>query len=307
MSGTEDNTVEVELESSAPEVEIQQEAPAEPSAPEVEAGGDDELNQYSRGVQARIRKLTERMRKEERDKAEAVRLAQHALEENKKLQDRLKVLDRGYVAEYGSRLNTQLEAVRARYRDAHDRGDADQIIAAQEDLARLTTEIERYKVAKARVERDVAAQQQAPQQAYVQQQAPQQAYVQQPQAQQPAEQPAPDPKAQAWASKQPWFFKDAVMTTAAFTISNQLINDEGFDPSADEYYTELDRRIRAEFPQKFSSQQRTGGGVQVAPGNSSASRNPKVGRRSVRLSPSQVAIATKLGVPLEEYAKYVKD
>lgn len=297
MSGTEDGTVEVELESSAPEVEVQQDAPVESPAPEADSGGDDELNQYSKGVQARIRKLTERYRKEERDKSEAVRLAQQALEENKKLQERLKVLDRGYVAEYGTRLNTQLEAVRARYKDAHDRGDADQIIAAQEDLARLTTEIERYKVAKARVERDVAAQQQVPQQAY----------VQQPQVQQPAEQPAPDPKAQAWASKQPWFFKDAVMTTAAFTISNQLINDEGFDPSGDEYYNELDRRIRAEFPQKFSSQQRTGGGVQVAPGNSSASRNPKVGRRSVRLSPSQVAIAKKLGVPLEEYAKYVKD
>ena len=300
MTGTEDEVVEVELEAPAAE----QSAPApsqEPQDQGSEVGGDDELAQYSKGVQARIKKLTEKYRREERDKAEAVRLAQLALEENKKLQERLKLLDRGYVAEYGTRLNAQLDSVRKKFKDAADRGDSDAMFSAQEELTRLTTEVERHKIAKARVEREAAAPAQQP---MAQPQAMPQAM---PQA---APQSQVDPKAQAWASKHEWFFKDPVMTAATFALHSVLVDEEGFDPTSDEYYGEIERRLRAEFPQKFQAQQarpKPGGGVPVASGNSSASRNPTSGRRSVKLSPSQVAIATKLGVPLHEYAKYVKD
>jgi GH15 family glucan-1,4-alpha-glucosidase len=117
----------------------------------------------------------------------------------------------------------------------------------------------------------------------------------------------PDPKAEDWANKNNWFGADEVMTYAAFGIHKKLIEEEGFDPQSDEYYTAIDSRIRSEFPHKFETAKKTGGGSQVASANSSASRSTKQGRRSVKLSHSQVAIAKKLGVPLEEYAKYVKE
>ena len=124
--------------------------------------------------------------------------------------------------------------------------------------------------------------------------------------QQPAPQVKPDPKAQSWAEKNKWFGEDRIMTTAAIAIHQTLIEDEGFDPSSNEYYTEIDRRLRTEFPHKFAAR-KPGGGSQVAPAGNSASRSTTQERRTVRLTPSQVAIAKRLNVPLEEYAKYVKD
>ena len=126
-----------------------------------------------------------------------------------------------------------------------------------------------------------------------------------PQQQQAA--PVPDEKAVRWKDKNKWFGDDKIMTTAAYTIHQGLVEEEGFDPNTDEYYTEVDKRIRTEFPHKFQAQKKTGGGSQVASAGNSASRSTKPGRRSVKLSHSQVAIAKKLGVPLEEYAKFVKD
>ena len=126
--------------------------------------------------------------------------------------------------------------------------------------------------------------------------------------QQPVPQQAqPDPRAMAWKDKNTWFGEDKIMTAAAFALHNQLTEEEGFDPNTEEYYSEVDKRIRSEFPHKFQTAKKSGGGSQVASASSSASRSNKQGRRSVKLSHSQVAIAKKLGVPLEEYAKYVKE
>jgi len=285
---------ERDFETEAPVQEERLEvAKAEPEA----AGSDDELGEYSKNVQSRIKRLTEKYRKEERDREEAVRLSQSLLEENKKLKSRMQQLDTGYLSEYGTRLQTQTEAAKRAYKEAYEAGDPDRMAEAQMAMSNLAIEQQRYNNAKARVDQDQRLQTeraQAPQQ--------QAAPASQPQPQQAK----PDPKAQGWAQKNTWFGEDRVMTTAAFAIHQGLIEDEGFDPHSDEYYTELDKRMRREFPHKFQSQ-KSGGGTQVASAGSSASRSTKQGRRTVKLTPSQVAIAKKLNVPLEEYAKYVKD
>jgi hypothetical protein len=285
---------ERDFEAEAPEQEERLEtAKAEPEA----AGSDDELGEYSKNVQSRIKRLTEKYRKEERDREEAVRLSQSLLEENKKLKSRMQQLDTGYLSEYGTRLQTQTEAARRAYKEAYEAGDPDRMAEAQMAMSNLAIEQQRYNNAKARADQDQRLQTQRAQ--APQQQAPAAATPQPQQAK-------PDPKAQGWAQKNTWFGEDRVMTTAAFAIHQGLIEDEGFDPQSDEYYTELDKRMRREFPHKFQSQ-KSGGGTQVASAGSSASRSTKQGRRTVKLTPSQVAIAKKLNVPLEEYAKYVKD
>lgn len=265
-----------------PEVKVEETA--------TEEKKEEELDSYSKGVQARIKKLTEKYRQEERDKAEALRVSQQLLEENKKLQARVKNLDTGYVAEYGNRINSQSEAAKRMYKEAYEAGDSDKMVQAQEMLSQIAVDKQRYNTAKARVEQQAKTPAPRPEQ----------------QAQQPQPQAQPDPRAKEWASQNEWFGSDKIMTTAAFTLHNILTNEEGFDPKTEEYYSEIDKRIRAEFPQKFQTKKSTGG-TQVASAGNSASRNTKTGRRTVKLSPSQVAIAKKLGVPLEQYAKYVKD
>ena len=297
----EENQEQEELVVETPE---QNEAPekvaVEKSEPEKEAkSGDDELDSYSKGVQNRIKKLTEKYRQEERDKAEALRVSQQLIEENKKLKSRMQALDTGYLSEYGTRLQSQTEAAKRAYKEAYESGDADRMIEAQQTLSNIAVETQRYNTAKTRAE----------------QQAEQQKLQVQRQQQQPARQPVqqqqstpqPDPRAQSWAQKNDWFGEDRIMTTAAFTIHKQLVEEEGFDPQTDEYYTEVDKRMRSEFPHKFQTPKKSGGGSQVASAGNSASRSNKQGRRSVKLTHSQVAIAKKLGVPLEEYAKYVKE
>jgi len=254
-----------------------------------------ELDSYSKGVQSRIKKLTEKYRQEERDKAEALRVSTQLLEENRKLKGRVQALDTGYLNEYGSRIESQTDAAKRVYKEAYEAGDTDKMLEAQQALSNIAIETQRYNTAKAR----------ADQQARVQVQQQEQR-AQQPVQQQ--QQQKPDPRAQDWATKNDWFGRDKVMTAAAFALHSQLTDDEGFDPSSDEYYTEVDRRIRAEFPHKFQASKKSGGGSQVASAGNSASRSTnKQGRRSVKLTHSQVAIAKKLGVPLEEYAKYVKE
>ena len=197
---------------------------------------EEELDSYSKGVQARIKKLTEKYRQEERDKAEALRVSQQLLEENKKLQARVKNLDTGYVAEYGNRINSQSEAAKRMYKEAYEAGDSEKMVQAQEMLSQIAVDKQRYNTAKARVEQQAKAPVQQPQ-------------AQQPQAQQPQVQP--DPRAKEWASQNEWFGSDKIMTTAAFTLHNILTNEEGFDPKTEEYYNEIDKRIRLEFPHKF--------------------------------------------------------
>jgi hypothetical protein len=257
---------------------------------------DSELEQYSKGVQKRISRLTEKFRKEERDREEAVRIAQQLLQEKQQLEGRLKQLDSGYLNEYGARIEAQITSARRAYKDAYEAGDTDRMIEAQEALARATTDKDRYDLAKRRSSERV--QTEAPQ--------AQPQYTAQAQPTQQQQAPQVDPRAQGWAEKNTWFGQDEVMTYAAFGIHRKLVEEEGFDPQSDEYYSEIDRRVRAEFPHKFKTA-KTPGKSQVAPAGSSASRSTKQGRRTVKLSPSQIAIAKRLNVPLEEYAKYVKD
>jgi GH15 family glucan-1,4-alpha-glucosidase len=286
-----EETENTELEN---ETEVTYEEPESQDEGKVkQASNEDELDSYSKGVQSRIKKLTERYRQEERDKAEAVRLSQQLIEENNKLKTRVKALDTGYLSEYGSRLESQTESAKRVYKEAYEAGDTDKMLEAQQALSNIAVQQQQYNTAKARAEQQakMPVQQAAP----VQQQPQQQAA------------PVPDEKAVAWKDKNKWFGRDKIMTTAAYTIHQELVEEQGFDPNSDEYYSEVNRRMRGEFPHKFQSANKSGGGSQVASAGNSASRSTKSGRRSVKLSHSAVAIAKKLGVPLEEYAKYVKD
>ena len=287
----EEEAVEVDVNPDAKQIKSETEPPKETEIiQEKEEEKKDELEDYSAGVKSRIDKLTKRMREEERQKQSAVEFAENVKKENESLKNRLQNLDKGYQEEFGGRIESQLNSAKRALKDAHESGDSDRLIEAQEALATLT--VEKTKLKKPIGETDPAPQAQQP--------IPQQ--MQQPQqTQQP-----PDPKAEAWANKNEWFGQDEVMTYASFGIHRRLIEDEGFDPSSEEYYAELDKRLASEFPHKLGTQATNGGSRKVASAETSKSRN-KGGRKSVRLSPSQVAIAKKLGVPLEEYAKYVKE
>ena len=291
----ESNIEEPEILVEEPDQESDQEPDQDPKV-EVAAESGNELDTYSKGVQTRIKKLTEKYRQEERDKSEAVRLSQQLLDENNKLKTRVKALDTGYLSEYGSRLQSQTDGAKRIYKEAYELGDTDKMLEAQQALSNIAVQQQQYNTAKARAE----------QQAKMPVQQQQQQAAPAPQQQQQAA-PVPDEKAVRWKDKNKWFGDDKIMTTAAYTIHQGLVEEEGFDPNTDEYYTEVDKRMRTEFPHKFQAAKKPGGGSQVASAGNSASRSTKTGRRSVKLSHSQVAIAKKLGVPLEECAKFVKD
>ena len=287
---------EEELEVQLPDpdsVEEQEEKEVDAKQQDNEAK-EDELENYSESVKRRISKLTNRFREEERQRQAAIEYAEAVKKQNEELKQRLERLDESYVGEFGNRLESQALAAKEEYRKAYEDGDADKMFEAQEKISRLALEKTRYEEAKQRNENRVSrTEEQAPvQEAPAQQQAPAQ----------------PDPKAETWAQKNEWFGQDQTMTYAAFGIHRQLVEEEGFDPTSDEYYTEIDNRIRAEFPQKFGKEQSRDPGPRVASAESTASKSssPK-GRRTVKLSPSQIAIAKRLNVPLEEYAKYVKE
>jgi uncharacterized protein (DUF2249 family) len=268
------------------QAEEEQEAPAA-----EEAKSEDELEQYSESVQRRISKLTNRFREEERQRQAAIEYAEAVKKQNEELRSRLDKLDQSYVGEFGSRVEADAAAAKESYRKAYEEGDADGMFEAQQRISRIALEQARYEEAKRRNEERLA------QPAEEQQAAPQQ--VQQ--------QAAPDPKAEAWAQKNEWFGSDQTMTYAAFGIHRQLIEDEGFDPTSDEYYSELDNRIRTEFPQKFAETKRDTGPRVASAGSTASKSSSSKGRRTVKLTPSQIAIAKRLNVPLEEYAKYVKE
>tara|TARA_R110000744_G_scaffold196851_2_gene316188 strand:+ start:295 stop:1179 length:885 start_codon:yes stop_codon:yes gene_type:complete len=250
---------------------------------------EEELEEYSAGVKTRINDLTKRFREEERQKQSAVQYAENVHKENESLRQRLDSLDKGYQEEFGNRVTSQLDSAKRLLKEAHESGDVDKIVEGQETLSNLA--FEKGKLAK--------AQREAP--------APQAAPTQQPTA--PQQQPAtpPDPKAESWAKRNNWFGQDEVMTYAAFGVHRRLIEDEGFDATSDDYYAELDKRMMSEFPHKLGQKtQSNGGSRKVASAEASASRN-RSGRKTVRLTPSQVSMAKRLNVPLEEYAKYVRD
>jgi len=287
-SSEEGETVEVQVEDPKPEGTSQQEA----TESSEETSQAEEIENYSKGVQERIKKLTSKYRQEERDREEAQRLSQKLLEENKDLKSRMKNLDQGYLMEYGTRLESQEDQAKRLYKEAHEAGDTDKMVEAQQALAKIAIEQERYRMAKSEneVEKETeTGQAEAPKQ---------------PQAQ--PQPPKVSEKAKTWAEKNEWFGSDNTMTYAAFGIHKRMVEEEGFDPESDEYYSEIDKRMKDEFPHKFS-RKNNGNGAQVAPAAASASRNTKQGRRSVKLTPSQIAMAKRLNVPLEEYARYVKD
>jgi len=246
-----------------------------------------ELEDYSEGVKRRIAKLTKKMREAERREAAALEYAKKVQTEQELLKSKYSKLDTGYVSEMENRIKSSMEAAASKLAKAREDGDLKSEIAAQTEISRLGYEEARLMELKARPEQKVEEKE-----------------IKQPQIQpQIQEQPInPDPKAQQWAQKNTWFGQDEAMTYTAFSLHKKLVEDEGYDPQTDEYYSEIDKRIKLEFPHKFDSVSRntTSKPTQVV---ASANRSSKPGRKSVRLTPSQVAIAKKLGVPLEEYAK----
>jgi DNA repair exonuclease SbcCD ATPase subunit len=248
-----------------------------------------ELENYSENVQKRINQLTAK-RKQAIEEAEAAyQYAQQVQNQNEEMKRRLQELDQGYINEYGSRVESQLDQAKRLLKEARDIGDIDKEMEAQDLLARLAIERERLRVQKARQEQ--AAQQ------------PQEQQAQMPQRQQAPRQEDLDPKLQTWLGKnENWFGKDMVMTRGAQAIHETLVGAEGYDPTSDEYYAEIDRRMRREFPHKFQAQRQNAQAVAPA----STGRSVKSGRKkTVELTPGQVAFAKKMNIPLERYAKEV--
>jgi len=294
-----DGQIDLEFSEDAQEVEIEApEQQTDSASVQVNEEAEDEHEKYSQSVQKRINQLTKRAKEAEREREEALRYAQTIQNENTTVKERLQNLDQNYLNEYGHRVVSEQTRAKDELRQAIETGDVDRQMAAQERIAQLTIAADKH--AQAKAQREVQA---AEQQAYAQQEAQQQ-YVPAP------SQPAPDPKAEDWASKNEWFGSDDAMTFAAFGIHKKLVQDEGFDPASNDYYDALDSRMRDAFPHRFPDEaevaqrnNRSGQAVAgVSRGKSSSGRGKKV-----RLSPSQVTIAKRLGVPLEEYAKYVKE
>tara|TARA_R100000231_G_scaffold46981_1_gene40412 strand:- start:871 stop:1848 length:978 start_codon:yes stop_codon:yes gene_type:complete len=247
----------------------------------------DELKEYSEGVQKRIAKLTRKMREAERQREEAVSYAQSIKQQKDAAENRLSKLDKSYVSEFENRVTTSMAAAKLALKNAIESQDVEAQIAAQEQLANLTVESARVNALKA-VDREKPSKEKEVNITPQQQQTP-----------------TTDPKAEEWASRNGWFGNDSAMTYTAFDIHKTLVEKEGYDPKTDEYYEEVDKRIRLEFPHKFDKiEGQTTERAKPAQNVASAKRSSSTGRRkTVKLSPSQVAIAKRIGVPLEEYAK----
>lgn len=308
-----DGKVEAKLAEEPQETVVEQ----EPAAPAQSQGADndDELGQYSEKVKKRIDKLTARLRETQRREQAALDYARQVQAHAQELQKRFEQTDVQRLGEAKNRIETQAMALKQIIKKAREEGDIDTETEAQERLTSILMEQRSVQQAEAMRAQQAAAMQQQPQ-AQQQWGQPVQQQYQQPvqQYQQPVQQRrAPDPKAEEWAERNEWFGKDVAMTHAVQGIHVQLITAEGFDPTSDEYYDELDRRMREAFPHRFQGEQqvqqtntRANRPVQtVAPASRASGVNNA--RRTVKLTPSQVAIAKRLGVPLEEYAKYVKE
>jgi len=281
------------------EVEQVDEQPVE-ATEEKKDEKEDELKAYSEGVQKRIAKLTRKMREAERQKEEAISYAQAEKQRREEYEKKYSKLDQSYVSEFETRVKTNLDAARAALRNAIESGDVDAQVAAQEQLANLNADASKLSVLKAAHEEQAQRPQKEininPQQTrtvdtYNGYELPEGART--------------DAKAEAWAAKNAWFGNDSAMTYTAFDIHKKLVEEEGFDPQSDEYYAEIDKRIKVEFPHKFGKVEDTvTERARPAQTVASAKRPSATGRRkTVKLTPSQVAIAKRLGVPLEEYAK----
>jgi len=247
----------------------------------------DELKEYSDGVQKRIAKLTRKMREAERQREEAIAYAEAANKSKSEMEGRLSKLDKSYVSEFESRVKTNMAAAKLALKNAIESQNVEAQIAAQEQIANLTMDGARLNAMK-------VAEESKPEPVKDVNITPQR-----------NQQPATDPKAEEWALKNSWFGNDSAMTYTAFDLHKKLVEEEGFDPKTDEYYAEVDKRIRLEFPHKFDKvEDTTTERVKPTQNVASAKRSASTkGRKTVKLTPSQVAIAKRLGVPLEEYAK----
>ena len=270
------------------EVEQVEEKPVETKTEETKDEKADELKTYSEGVQKRIAKLTRKMREAERQKEEALAFAQSVKQERDSLQSRFVKADKSYVSEFETRVKSNMEAARSALRTAIEAGDGDAQVKAQEQMATLNADAVRLASLKSQQETEPKIEKQV--------------NVSPSQAEQPVR---TDPKAEAWAARNSWFGNDTAMTYTAFDMHKTLVEKEGYDPQSDEYYEEIDKRLRVEFPNKFDKvADTTTEKAKPAQTVASARRPANTGRRkTVKLTPSQVAIAKRLGVPLEEYAK----
>jgi len=296
----------IDLPSDGPSVDVEipeakeTEVVPEPQEQEVvveESASQGEMDDYGKKVQSRIDKLTKKLRESERRELAAIEFAQGLQSEQTKLQQKAKLLDTGYVNEFASRVEAQTAEAKKQLKDAMDTGDIDAQVEAQQKIARLAVDADRAKKSldqRERLKKEMEARGVDPNQPQMPQQ-PQQQPVQQQAA-------PPDPKAEAWAEKNEWFGTDEPMTLTSFSIHRKLL-EEGFDTKSDEYYSEIDKRMKETFPHKF--EQVSTPTQTVASANRST--QPAKRKGTVRLTPSQVAIAKKLGVPLSEYAKYVKE
>jgi hypothetical protein len=283
--------IEVQQEEEKPVVEVKEEKVEEkkPLEKKVETKKDD-LEEYSESVKKRIAKLTHKIREAERQREEAINFAHSVKKEKEQIESRLSRTDQRYVSEFENRVRSSLDNAKIALKSAINAGDIDAQVSAQQQIAELTLEAARLGALKS-TQQDVVKEKEVtitPQQTN-----------QTPQA---------DPKAEEWASRNNWFGNDSAMTYTAFDLHKKLVEEEGFDPRSDEYYAEIDKRIRLEFPHKFAIKEDTSTESTNKPVQNvaSAKRPSQTGRKKiVRLTPSQVAIAKRLGVPLEEYAKHL--
>ena len=301
----EGEVVEVDLPEEKPSGKIADLAPQEENDEEAEKAiedvseepeekSTDELEDYSEKVQKRISKLTRKLREAERGQESAYEYAKRIGEENQQLKTRSSSLDRSYLQEAESRLKSQKAQALAALKNAHEVADYEKVAKAQEVLAKIAVEENKVTTSKTQLEyqQNVQEEQQTNYQNYVQQ--PQQNVA-----------PQLGEREQAWVEKNEWFGQDEVMTMGAMAINNQL-EAEGFDVGSEEYYTEVDRRIRKEFPQKFTESSVKSKPQQKVASAGRVAGNPGSNKRQVKLSPSEVQMAKRLNVPLGEYAKYVK-
>ena len=268
----------VEVQEEQPEIEVKE-----------EKSKDSELEDYSQSVQRRIDKLTKKMREAERREQAAIDYAKKVQAENQNLQATTISTSRERVVSDEAQIASTEQLLNTAYQKAIEEQNVEKQVEAQQKMSQLAIEKERLRLRKSKLEQQEATKPvETPSVEQVVNQAPAQ-----PQAQ-------PDPRAQEWATDNKWFGTDKAMTYTAMSLHDEIVA-EGFDASSDEYYSEIDRRIRKEFPQKFEDTSKPTQKV------ASAVRKTATGRRTVKLTPSQVAIAKKLGVPLEEYAKHVKE
>ena len=249
----------------------------------------EELEEYGEGVKKRIAKLTKKWREAERQKEAAIDYARGGQIELNQLKTRFSKLEPSYVTALENRVTSGLDAAKAKLAAAREASDINAEVDAQKEIAKLGVEEARLVALKERQAQDKDK------------------IIKTPSLEQTLQQtPAADPKAEAWAEKNEWFGKDNAMTYTAFDLHKKLTEDEGFDPHSDEYYVEIDKRMKLDFPHKFDRKELSEGTTKLTQTVASAKRSVQPGRNTVRLTSSQVAIAKKLGVPLEEYAKQLK-